>query len=146
MKSGCGPIPSGKTIADVCTEEQFQKLSSTVSQEVLLYGDKEAIAKSGCIPPCTIQSYKFSPPVIKTKYEEMTGPQDKNRIKLVLGTTRPSIEVKEEIFVYDRNNLLADIGGFTGMLLGASCLTLFDEIVGLIEWLRKAYFGKLCKK
>jgi hypothetical protein len=47
--------------------------------------------------------------------------------------TSTEINVVERIWVYDQNDLLADIGGFLGLLLGASCFTLADMLVTYLE-------------
>jgi len=39
------------------------------------------------------------------------------------------LEVAEEILRYDLGSLAADVGGFLGLLLGASLLSLYDTLV-----------------
>ena len=44
-----------------------------------------------------------------------------------------NVEIKEEIYLYDEDNLLADFGAFLGLFLGASGMTFFDMIWKFIE-------------
>ena len=47
--------------------------------------------------------------------------------------TSTEIEMKQRIKVYDESNLMADIGGYLGLFLGASIYTLVDVIVSSLE-------------
>ena len=43
------------------------------------------------------------------------------------------VELKQRMWMYDLDNLAADIGGFMGLLLGASIYTFADLLVTAIE-------------
>ncbi len=46
-------------------------------------------------------------------------------------------KVVEEVFRYDEGNLIADFGGYMGLLLGASLLSIYDYIlIGLKQALK----------
>ena len=53
------------------------------------------------------------------------------------------VQVKEEIFMYDGQDLIADFGGIMGLLLGASILSFYDFIENglrkLIDFLKLNY-------
>ena len=40
----------------------------------------------------------------------------------------PFMTVMEETPIYDINNFIADVGGYLGLLLGASILAIFDVV------------------
>ena len=40
--------------------------------------------------------------------------------------TLPEIEIVEKMWTYDANAAFADAGGFLGLLIGTSCLSLAD--------------------
>ena len=52
--------------------------------------------------------------------------------------------MKEQYFIYDENALIADIGGYLGLLLGHSILSIFQTLVAGI--LRAANSLRLSKK
>ena len=48
--------------------------------------------------------------------------------------------VKEQFFIYGTANLIADFGGYLGLLLGYSLFGCYDTLVDLMEYMVK--FGK----
>ena len=42
-------------------------------------------------------------------------------------------EEQEQYIIYDTDSFFADVGGFTGLLLGSSLLSLYDEIERLLR-------------
>ena len=52
--------------------------------------------------------------------------------------------VIQESLSYTKINLLADIGGYSGIFLGASIVTLYDSIVGIVKRI-KSYSFRICK-
>ena len=44
---------------------------------------------------------------------------------------------EEQYFVHDLYSFFADIGGYMGLLLGSSILSLYDEAVGLLRCLKQ---------
>ena len=53
-----------------------------------------------------------------------------------------SYEEKVQYVVYDFNSFIADVGGFMGLLLGFSMLSIYDELTNI---LRRCKFGSLPK-
>ena len=39
------------------------------------------------------------------------------------------VEVKEDYVIYDANSLIADVGGYLGLLLGYSALSIYQAVV-----------------
>ena len=58
---------------------------------------------------------------------------DGANMEIFLFATSTEIEVKERVWLYDGNDLVADIGGFLGLLLGASIYTLADLLLSNVE-------------
>ena len=55
-------------------------------------------------------------------------------LNLVLGYANGRYEVKEHYFLYDMNSFIADVGGYLGLLLGCSFLSLYTNGE---EWITK---------
>ena len=53
-----------------------------------------------------------------------------------------SYDEKKQYVVYDFNSFIADVGGFMGLLLGFSLLSLYDELTKI---LRRGKFCALSK-
>ena len=47
-----------------------------------------------------------------------------------------SIEDRKQYVIYDFNSFIADVGGFMGLLLGFSILSIYDEMEGLLRRLK----------
>jgi hypothetical protein len=43
------------------------------------------------------------------------------------------VNVMQEISLYGLSNFIADFGGYLGLLLGASLITIYEEIVSVIK-------------
>ena len=53
-------------------------------------------------------------------------------------------EKKEHYFIHDGNHLIADIGGYMGLLLGFSIYGIFKSLVGHISWKQVLSFFRFC--
>lgn len=55
------------------------------------------------------------------------------------------VDVRKQYVIYDFNSFIADVGGFMGLLLGFSLLSIYDEIEGLLKKLKKklGYRGRV---
>ncbi len=47
------------------------------------------------------------------------------------------VTTSSEYFAYDWESAAGDFGGMVGMLLGASCLALFDSLIRMTKKIRK---------
>ena len=54
-------------------------------------------------------------------------------------------EKKEHYFIHDGNHLIADIGGYLGLLLGFSIYGIFGSFVECISWKRVSSLCRCCK-
>ena len=48
---------------------------------------------------------------------------------------------EEQYYVHNWYGFLADIGGYMGLLLGSSLLSLYDEAAGLMKFLKQKVKG-----
>ena len=54
-----------------------------------------------------------------------------------LHVSKPTLTVEKDVLLHDLNNLGADVGGYVGIMLGVSCLNLFDMLAVMALKLRK---------
>ena len=54
----------------------------------------------------------------------------------------PKVETVSEQYLYDFNNLLADAGGYLGLLMGASLLTFYEVAADLMEKIVQKFCGQ----
>ena len=99
----------------------------------LIYGlDEETIFKvTGCMPCCTrneISAKLVSTDIIDKNHQYYYKDVD-NYLIMMFYYANNKIRVKEEYYTYDISNLIADFGGFLGLLLGYSILGLYDTTV-----------------
>ncbi len=90
--------------------------------------DEEVFALTGCARQCQEMFYEATPEienVFNTSQVEVTN---KDSLILSYYTASTGLEVEKDILVYDKNDLIADIGGYLGLLLGFSVLSMFKSI------------------
>lgn len=89
-------------------------------------GESVLYTKAGCYTKCQRHYFKA------TKHE--TNPADKDEdhkngeyhVHFSLIYKEPEIAIETEHLAYDIYDLIGDIGGYLGLLLGASLLTIWD--------------------
>ena len=93
----------------------------------------EKVAK--CIPGCNRTEY--SAKLVYNGHD----PTISDQWKLTFNFAKDRFPVKEQFYIYGINNLIADFGGYLGLLLGYSLLGFYDNLVDLSE-----YFFRKCEK
>jgi hypothetical protein len=108
-----------------CNETwQYEKLYN-LKQESAYMDDSEIFENMGCLSSCKKTKYILNPLsglVTKNKYSP-------NRFKIKLFFSSGRYNEKTQYWIYDMNNLIADIGGYLGLLLGYSLLSLYNRMV-----------------
>ena len=93
-------------------------------------GPKWIKSLAKCSPGCTRLAY--SAKVYKKSFEHEY--QSESEVVVVsLFYHQHEVPVKEHVYAYDHFNLIADIGGYLGLLLGYSILAFYDMLVYVIE-------------
>jgi len=88
-----------------------------------------------CAPPCTFTNMYFGPPVTGNNNPEAS------QLSKAIFYFRRTVKNTEEYIRYNLLSLLAEIGGYTGLLLGYSVLNvtqIFDPILDCL--------GSLCNR
>jgi hypothetical protein len=114
-----------------CQElRQYDNLFS-IYQETSSMGENEIYETTGCLSSCDKNEYQMRP------QSEIT-PKSKylpNQFKLKMTLTSGRYIEKKKYLIYDNNTMIADIGGYLGLLLGYSILSLYNGLVDkLMIW------------
>ena len=54
-------------------------------------------------------------------------------LRLEVIITERSYEEREQYVIYDTNSFIADVGGYMGLLLGCSLMSLYNDVEALIK-------------
>ena len=87
----------------------------------------EKVAK--CIPGCNRTEYSA-----KLAYNGH-DPTISDKWKFTMNYVKDKFPVKEQFYIYGIENLIADFGGYLGLLLGYSLLGFYDNLVDFLEFL-----------
>ncbi len=117
-------------------------------------GEHNIVKRTGCLPSCTRRLYTAEP-LIQSVLEDPNIPEGTVMFQVkekanVASISRPLIPLqfyytsneyteKTEYFVYGFTSLVADFGGYLGLLMGHSLLSLYDAWKELV-----AKGGKSC--
>ena len=99
--------------------------------KVLKFPNKQRIRETGCKLPCSYTEYRS-----ETIYNaNLKGSQTSHTGELFLQffSYQSVVPHEKEVLVYDGNNFIADVGGYLGLLLGVSILSVYK---GCMEWLK----------
>ena len=108
-----------------------------ISRQVLDSGPQRLYDKSGCFYTCEHRSFDLK--VVANNIMQIGTIADRNYTHKVLFYASPQgEEVRTETYIYDFYNLIGDIGGVLGLLLGASLLSVYDETKDFcVKWWQK---------
>ena len=104
----------------------------------------EIYQMTGCMPSCKGKQIR-----LETE-QETTSDSTNPDIRLLFQYRDGMYNLNQEYLVYDFNNFIADIGGYLGLLLGHSILSIYstsaDWITKPIKTIRKWLFPRSMKK
>ena len=97
--------------------------------------EADLVNETGCLPSCDrYETAMESTPDVKT-WPQWNNPT----MTLVFQFEDGSYDVREEYIVYDTSNFIADVGGYLGLLMGHSILSIYYLSTG---WLTKMKIGR----
>ena len=85
----------------------------------------ENVAK--CMPGCKRVEYTAK------LFNTAPDPALADQFELSIFFAKDKFPVKEQFYIYDTPNLIADFGGYLGLLLGYSLLGFYDTLMDLFE-------------
>ena len=95
---------------------------------------------TGCIPECS--KTKFELKAIKLKDQVHTKMELQIRLQIPNG----EYELTEEYFLYDFDSLIPDVGGYLGLLLGYSLLSMYHMFIQWITVAKQWLLDKASRK
>lgn len=127
---------------EICNSQSKVK---ALEDEITKMSQSELSMSLNCTFPCTVPEfvtdpvYEFEFPrnddcsngPLTTRNSTLRSCNDLLRISFVVPDRK--LYKIEEVLLYDDDNLIADVGGYLGLLLGANILTFYDVIVQLAK-------------
>ena len=87
---------------------------------------------TGCLSACEKDRFEIRMSQITETVSNKTSEYGEVELWLYISMRETSYVHEEQYFIYDINSFIADVGGYMGLLLGSSILSLFDEVEGLV--------------
>ena len=86
---------------------------------------------TGCLASCQRNEYTLTgSDFTKKKFLWNVG---KTKLELPFKIMGSSYKEEEQYVIYDFNSFIGDVGGFLGLLLGYSALSIYDELDSLLR-------------
>ena len=91
---------------------------------------------TGCLPRCSqTELWADKRHLSQDDWTVPASNESQGRMEYMLYFSSGRYELREQYVVYDTDSFIADIGGYLGLLLGHSVLSLVGQFV---EWHRKS--------
>ena len=124
QKFNCSlPLLGGFDLTNACEGMEWNgnasKAFQYVQHKLRVMTELEIFQKTGCMPSCQRQKIHLN--TIEAKQEKAEDP----KIWWLFSFRDGQYNLHEEYYVYDKESLIADIGGFLGLLLGHSLLSMY---------------------
>ena len=87
---------------------------------------------TGCLPLCSRNEYALTGKEFK-KNTVFAMFSTETKLHLVFRIMDGSYKEEEQYVIYDFNSFIGDVGGFLGLLLGYSALSIYDELDSLLR-------------
>ena len=122
----------------VCSSpHEFMQYMET-HEGILDFETDDITQTAKCIPSCkrveySVKLFNDIPGLDQEVYKYLgVDNQFKNALQLDFFFGKDRFNKREQYYAYDKQNLVADFGGYLGLLLGYSLLTLYDSMVDLL--------------
>ena len=144
---GCGIRMLGSTTRNATTcnsGSQLLKLSKIF--EALKHADDKFIYENtGCLASCERYEYQgFEYHRNDALWLPCQGGNVSCNLSIRPEMNDRTYDEKRQYVVYDFNSFIADVGGFVGLLLGFSTLSLYKELQKLLRRKRTSSIWKIC--
>ena len=121
--------------------------SDSIFKHTPVLSEANMLEHFGCMPSCSKNNIKLT---MLNKYDrtrDRTSDKSNNyttTLKLSFYFVDGELDIKEEFYIYDYDNFKADCGGYMGLLLGCSFLSLYHMVADWVTLLvnRKEKYQK----
>ena len=125
-----------------CTTKAQLLALANVSRILAQANGNDLYDMVGCLSPCEKHKYSLSLDPIKVEYANAWIGEPVGELHLRFIHLDGTYEEQEQYVIYDMNSFIADVGGYMGLLLGCSLLSLYNEM----ETLLRKIFSKSPKR
>ena len=101
---------------------------------------------TGCLSACEKDKFDIRTSQMIKKSFQKPNPTGRVTLTVHISMSDTSYVQEQEYIIYDVNSFIADVGGYMGLLLGCSILSLFDEVESVVKKLFKAAIRKWYKR
>ena len=103
--------------------------------------EKEIFEMTGCMPGCSKSKIE-----LVTTYQDNMRDDDKNVAKFSFSYNSGENDLWEEYYIYNWGSFIADVGGYLGLLLGSSVLSMYHMTTPLLKKQMKWLAKKMVKR
>ena len=139
-KLGCNPLILGSHLKNLTcnTSSQWEK-AIKLTKKFQEANAKQIYAMTGCLSSCEKnQHHKIEGSTTSKIKKDGRG----GDLHLSFRVMEGSYEEREQYLIYDMDSFIADVGGFMGLLLGCSVLSLYTEVEAMLGRIKSRSFKK----
>ena len=94
---------------------------------------------TGCLASCNYNEFQIELSEMQVEEIAWSWNLGKQSLKVFVHFLNGHYEEKEQYIIYDSNSMIADIGGYMGLLLGYSLLSIYE--IAEQMWLKMMSMG-----
>ena len=113
---------NGTLLPDCSTDSQKDFLAN-VTKDIETMGEKKIYQSSGCFPSCSRREFS----VTKFMDSDESSSKNKSIAKVTFYYSSTKYKTKEQYLSFTLGDFIANVGGYLGLLLGYSVISLYDE-------------------
>ena len=128
-KLGCNPMTIGSQFSSTpkCTTKAELLALANASRQFEDADENDIFEMTGCLPSCIKDQYSLTVDPLKERIGTHCA------VQLDFMMLDSSYKEEEQYIIYDVSSFIADVGGYMGLLLGSSLLSLYVAIENYIR-------------
>ena len=126
-KLGCNPLILGSRPRQLtCNSSSQWEMAAALNKKFQEANSKQIYEMTGCLSSCEKDRYHKIEGAVTSKTKK------NGDLHLAFRIMDGSYEEREQYMIYDLDSFIADVGGFMGLLLGCSILSLYSELEAIL--------------
>ncbi len=142
--AGCSsPFQQFFSSKALCSRKDKFKLWTKLIRTLYESDENSIYNLTSCLPACDYNEFRVTKPnamEIKKQGRAVQG----TTLMLRITAPRSQYTLKDQYYVYDGNSLIADIGGYLGLLLGHSIFSIVSILNDWFRYVATKKFKLLC--